>query len=206
MFVKICGLTTPKGIHAAVDAGADAIGLVFARSPRQVDVQTARALLRLVPDTTQTVAVFRSPTAREVAEVADLGMDVLQTDADWDRAGVPTSYGWLPALMDGPDLGRRVAEFLSLPQGRGLCGAVLADGAAGGGMGEVSEWDRVAAAARLHRLVLAGGLTPGNVEEAISRVRPWGVDVSSGVEQAPGLKDPAKVRAFVSAARATEVG
>ena len=73
-------------------------------------------------------------------------------------------------------------------------------------MGEVSQWDRVADAARRHRLVLAGGLTPGNVGQAIARVRPWGVDVSSGVERAPGLKDPAKVRAFMAAVRATEVG
>lgn len=206
MFVKICGLTTEQGMKAAVAAGTDAIGLVFARSPRQVDARRAEALLQWVPDGVARVAVFRTPSDAQIQTALALGFDAVQTDASWTPVGLSDRCVWLPALRDGPDLVARVGEFLSRAAVPGLGGAVLTDGASGGGMGEVSQWDRVADAARRHRLVLAGGLTPGNVGQAIARVRPWGVDVSSGVERAPGLKDPAKVRAFMAAVRATEVG
>lgn len=179
--VKICGLTRPDDVRAAIDAGADAIGIVLAEdSPRTVRdpgplLDVAAGVLR--------VAVFRTWSGQPVE-----GFDVVQA---FDFAGEPP----LPALRayrDGPHVERRF-ERAPTPLGDGLL-----DGPAGGGRGVPADWPRAARLAHRHRLVLAGGLTPDTVTRAIQFVRPGGVDVSSGVERAPGLKDPALVRAFVT--------
>jgi phosphoribosylanthranilate isomerase len=190
MKIKICGLRTVSDVETAVDAGASAIGFVFARSPRQISLEEAVPLLCAVPPSVLKVAVFRRPDAGLLAAVLAAGVDVIQADADWESGGLMVPF--LPALSDGPDLAARVAAT------PGVC---LVDGPRGGGAGVLPDLTRVASVAATRRVVLAGGLTPENVSDAIARVRPWGVDVSSGVEASRGRKDPERIRAFIDAAR-----
>ena len=190
MKIKICGLRRVSDIDVAVAEGATAIGFVFARSPRQVSPKEASFLFDAVPAGVLKVAVFRRPDPTLLGAVLDLGVDSVQADANWDPSGLTVPF--LPAVPDGPDLVERVA---------GIDGVCLVDGPRGGGMGVLADLDRVRNVAAQRRLYLAGGLTPDNVAKAIAHVRPWGVDVSSGVESSPGTKDPARIRAFIRAAR-----
>ncbi|MFO7298588.1 MAG: phosphoribosylanthranilate isomerase [Actinomycetes bacterium] len=191
MFVKICGITDPGVLDAAVAAGADAVGFVFAESPRQVSVPDARALADRLPAGVLKVAVFRRPDPGTLAGVIDaLRPDLVQADAD-ALSGID-----LPDGVDTLPVYRSVREVWTAPPAR-----LLFEGPASG-IGAMADWEEARAVARRARVVLAGGLDPYNVADAITRVRPWGVDVSSGVESAPGRKDPARITAFVSAARA----
>lgn len=195
MWVKICGLRTVEAVLQAVDAGADAIGLVLSPSVRQVDRATAERLLDAVPIGVLTVAVVRHPTAEELDLVDALPFDVLQGDATFlGEAAIP----YWPVFADGPDLATRIAAD---PR-RGLWGTVLVDGPRGGGRGEPADWVRVAGLDV--PICLAGGLLPESVAEAIRCTGAIAVDVSSGVESAPGVKDGGRVRAFVEAARGAE--
>lgn len=202
---KICGLRHVAEVEAAVEAGADAIGFVFARSPREVTVEAARPLIEAVPDGVDAVAVFRRPDPAVVQALIALGIDGIQGDADAPVA-LPDGVYWLPALKDGPDLAARSAALPVSAVGRGLRGAILVDGPLGGGRGIQADAERVAGVAASRCVVLAGGLAPDTVGSAIARVRPFGVDVSSGVESAPGVKDTGRIRAFLAAVRATEAG
>jgi phosphoribosylanthranilate isomerase len=196
IFVKICGLSTPRAVSAAVNAGADAIGFVFAESPRQVTTQRAGELCAGVSPVIIRVAVLRHPPAAEWRAVADeFEPDWLQTDAE-DFAGldVPGKFGRLPVYRDTPLLD---------DAGVAADGPVLFE-AAGSGEGSRANWQRAAALARGRQLILAGGLTPDNVGEAIATVRPWGVDVSSGVESKRGVKDVGRIAAFMQAVREAE--
>lgn len=188
MFVKVCGITDLESAETAVAAGVDALGFVFAESPRQVTTATALDIARSVPSALR-VAVFRSPEPAEVARVVeDFGPDLVQADhASLARvAGV----GALPVYRENGD---------SLPNG----GRFLFEGPASG-RGEAVDWQRAASVARVGEMILAGGLRPDNVGRAIASVRPYGVDVSSGVESGPGVKSPALIRSFVAAVRAAE--
>jgi phosphoribosylanthranilate isomerase len=208
--VKICGITTPEALEAAAAAGADAIGLVFADSPRRVDIQQARQVTHQAPPGLAIVAVFCHPHPDTVARVLDeLPIAWVQSDAQdheviaplLARAGTP----FRPVYRDGPDLRQRIDRGTQ----RGLnSGPILVEGPRSGS-GIIPDWQRIAA---LHddppappplRVVLAGGLSPANIAAAIREVRPVGVDTSSGVESAPGVKDPALIRAFIVAARAS---
>ncbi len=195
MFVKICGLRTVEEVTCAVQAGADAIGLVFARSPRQVTPEEAAPLVAAIPDSVACVAVFRTPADDLLREVLRLGIRVIQADASWDGE-LPPGVRRLPALSDSVQVGAQVAALDA--------DWVLVDGPLGGGRGVPADPFRVAAVAAKHRVILAGGLRPDTVAHAIRVVRPFGVDVSSGVESAPGIKDLGKIRAFVRAARSVE--
>jgi len=199
VLVKICGLSRPDEVRAVCDAGADAIGFVFAASVRQISFDLAASLLPSVASGVQRVAVFRRPEEAAVVRVAELGFDLLQADAEWrgDCHGLPL----LPAFGDGLDLRERLASYPELAIGPGLVGTVLVDGPLGGGRGVPADPERVRGAAALRSVVLAGGLRPETVGEAIRVVRPVGVDVSSGVEASPGRKDLAAIAAFVAAAR-----
>ena len=196
MFVKICGLTTPESVAAAVRAGADAVGFVFADSVRQVEPEQAAELAANLPAGTAKVAVMQHPSPAYWDAVRDVFQpDWLQTDAaDFATLNVPAHIGRLPVYRDNVDLD---AENLALPE------HLLFEGKRSG-QGEQADWDRAAVIARRSCVLLAGGLTPENVTEAITRVHPWGVDVSSGVEASPGVKDPEKIRAFIEAARKIE--
>jgi phosphoribosylanthranilate isomerase len=192
IWVKICGLRSPDAVAAAVAAGADAVGFVFhASSPRHVEPAAAAALARAVPPGVLKVAVTRHPTQSEIdAIIADFRPDALQTDAaDLAALSLPAALGCLPVLRTGAMLPA------ALP---GRCLYESADS----GCGTSADWQQARALARRTELVLAGGLTAANVAAAIAAVRPFGVDVSSGVESAPGRKDSGKIRDFIAAARA----
>jgi phosphoribosylanthranilate isomerase len=192
VFVKICGLTTPEGVAAAVQAGADAAGFVFSPSPRQLAPAQARRLAAALPAGILRVAVFRHPPPGWIAEVLEqFPANWVQSDAA-DLAGVDLGgAAALPVLRSGAPLPSMLPELL------------LFEGP-DSGAGRAADWQAGAALARRTRMVLAGGLNPANVGEAMVKVRPWGVDVSSGVESAPGVKDPMQVAAFVAAARRQE--
>lgn len=204
MRVKLCGLPDLRALRLAAEARPDAIGLVFAPSVRQVRPEDAAALLAIVPEGVERWAVFRTPDPATLRAIAHLPLTGVQADATWDGAGLPAGWAFLPVFPDGPDLLDRVraAGFAGHPRAaRGLADAFLVDGPTGGGRGQPADWARAAQAARLGPLVLAGGLTPDNVAAAVAAVRPWAVDVSSGTESAPGVKDGDRLRAFAAAAR-----
>lgn len=191
MFIKICGVTTPQAVDAAVEAGADALGFVFAPSARRLLPAGARALCRGLPDGILRVAVMRHPPAELAACVLEeFGPDWVQTDAeDFEALVLPSGCIELPVYRSGrvPPSARRAPRLLF-------------EGTRSGS-GETADWSEARELAAATRVVLAGGLDPDNVGEAVRRVRPWGVDVSTGVERAPGDKDPAKIKRFVLRAR-----
>jgi len=194
LWVKICGLTTSEGVQAAIDAGVDAVGFVFAPSKRQVTPERAIELARDVPGHIARVAVMLHPTQEQLDAVwSGFRPDVLQTDAeDLSQLAIPHGLDVTPVLrMLGPDalLARRI----------------LFEGAVSGA-GTVADWDAAAALAKSTQLILAGGLTAANVAAAVRHVTPFGVDVSSGVERAPGIKDCQRIHEFVHAARTAWMG
>lgn len=198
MFVKICGLKTEAAVQAAIDAGADALGFVFAESPRRVTPELARELTRSVPADVARVAVMLRPSVAEWNQVRDVFQpDWLQSDAeDFALLEVPEQIGCLPVYRDNDaiDFDHEAGDWPD---------HMLFEGARSG-VGMQPDWAHAAQLARKSCLVLAGGLDPDNVREAIIQVRPWGVDVSSGVELSPGVKDPDKIAAFLRAAREAE--
>jgi phosphoribosylanthranilate isomerase len=189
MWIKICGMTTPEALEAAVGAGADAVGFVFAESVRRVSARRAAALAATVRGKVRCVAVTRHPAQDDIDEIlALLRPDVLQSDAaDFAQLRLPEHLERLPVL-------RGACDPRTLPP------RLLFEGAVSGA-GRTCDWGAAAEAARRTELVLAGGLDPANVAAAIAAVRPFGVDVSSGVEAQPGVKDPQAVERFVKAAR-----
>lgn len=195
VWIKICGLTTNDAVAAAVDAGADAVGFVFAPSKRQVNARRAAELTRNVPASIARVAVMQHPAQSLLDEVWDVFRpDVLQTDAeDVDRLNVPVGLPVLPVIRAG------CIPPTPLPP------RLLFEGPVSG-TGELADWTAAATLSKATQLILAGGLDPANVAGAIATVRPFGVDVSSGVETAPGIKDPSKIYRFVRAARAAVNG
>ena len=197
VFVKICGLSTPRAVSAAVSAGADAIGFVFAQSPRRVTPKRATELCADLSPVMVRVAVMRHPSPWDWQAVADgFQADWLQTDAaDFAGLDVPPQISRLPVYRDTPalDVGVLPTDELVLFE------------AAGSGEGIRANWQRAAALASGRKLVLAGGLTPDNVGAAIATVRPFGVDVSSGVESKPGVKDVGRIAAFIEAVREAEL-
>jgi phosphoribosylanthranilate isomerase len=190
-WIKVCGMTTAAGVKAAVEAGADAIGFVFAPSARRVTINRACELAHGMRQRVTIVAVTLHPTRQEADEIVrDFRPHMLQADAeDYLGLHMPQRLARLPVL--------RIAnlEHAEYPP------RVLFEGPKSG-TGQVADWQQAAALAQRTRLVLAGGLNPGNVAEAIRIVRPYGVDVSSGVESRPGEKSPELIRQFISAARA----
>lgn len=198
--IKICGLTSEEAIDAAVACGVDAAGFVFAPSPRRVTAERAADLARKLPSFVLKVAVFAEPTAAEVERVVALmDPDRIQIEAGSIGAlGATMRRRAIPVFHDSPDErewgGGRWSE---VP-------AILLDGRRSG-HGEACDWSLAAQLAQSTRLVLAGGLSPENVARAIRIVRPFAVDVSSGVESSPGVKDPGRIAAFVAAVRVAEV-
>jgi phosphoribosylanthranilate isomerase len=198
VFVKICGITNEADALMAVAMGADALGFIFAASSRRVAADDVRAIVRQVPDGVTTVGVFRDESAQRIVEIVEAtGLGGVQLhgrespgEATWIKARVPFV---VQAFGPGDPRLDRVDDY--------PVDAVLLD-AAVPGSGATFDWSLVGDLPRRRRVILAGGLRPENVGEAIEMVHPWGVDVASGVESAPGRKDVLKVRRFIEAATA----
>lgn len=193
-FVKICGMTDTRAVEAALDAGADAIGFVFAKSVRRVTPEQALELARPARGRALCVAVTQHPSTELLELVFEVFRpDVLQTDhEDFARITLPKGVAGWPVLRGAqPD---EVTSSLHAEQ------RALFEGPKSGA-GHVADWTAARALAQRCALILAGGLAPLNVEQAIAEVHPFGVDVSSGVEEAPGRKSPALIDSFVSRAR-----
>ncbi len=215
-WTKICGITNLEDALTAVDAGADALGFVFYESsPRRIDPEAARKIVKELPEMIEKVGVFVNQTEESICVLADAaGLTAVQLHGDNEDPHVadliaerrphlkvvvgismhhPKPEGW--AMMWHPDV---VHAFL----------VDSGNSSNYGGTGKTFDWQAsqrsIEEIARLGRVVVAGGLTPGNVTAAIRMLRPWGVDVASGVETRPGMKDREKVRAFVAAVRMGE--
>lgn len=207
MYVKICGLRTEADVAAAVDAGSDAVGFVFAESVRKVTPETARRLAAEAPSHVLTVGVFRGASAAEAARIAsDAGLDAIQLHGRYPRSAFQ-ELGALPF---------RLIRAISLETG--IAPQELAAGTAVGAYGEDfllldspdagsgTRWDvsKTGAANLDGPWLLAGGLNAANVAAAVAAAHPWGVDVSSGVESSRGIKDPQLIREFLAAVRRCE--
>lgn len=192
--VKICGLTDRTDVDAVVNAGADAAGFVFAKSVRRVSVERALDISRRMPKDMLRVAVMLHPTQEDWQIVAEgFVPDVLQTDAaDFDYLEVAGHIQRWPVFREGQDLNARGMPDTFVYEGRKS------------GRGETVDWQAAASFAAGKKMILAGGLGPNNVAEAIRQVRPFGVDVSSAVEALPGRKDVKKIAAFVAAAKSVK--
>lgn len=194
VFVKICGLSDRHHVSAAIDAGADAIGFVFAKSVRQVSVDQALKITRQVPQEVLRVAVMQHPTQQEWLLVANaFAPDVLQTDAaDFEYLEVAEKFSRWPVIREGQAMTTESEPDTFVYEGKKS------------GQGETVDWQAAALIARTGKMILAGGLGQHNVADAIRQVRPFGVDVSSAVETSPGRKDADMIAAFVAAAKNTE--
>jgi len=198
VFVKICGTTSEEDALLAVAMGADAVGFIFAPSLRQVSPSVVGDIVKRLPREVLTVGVFRDEAPVRVVEVVNsIGLRAAQLhghesaeQARWVRERVPFVIQAFPA---GASVVARARDY--------LVDAVMID-APKPGSGQVFDWSLADGVPDGMRLVLAGGLDPDNVGEAIASVHPWGVDVATGVESAPGRKDPLRLRAFVAAAKA----
>ena len=199
--IKICGITRVEDGLAAARAGADAIGLVFyGKSPRHVEVAQAAEIARALPPFVTTVGLFVDPAAAEVeAVLRQLHLDLLQFHGDeppefCGQFGVP--YLKAKRVKEGVDLVQYAVRYR---EAKALLLDAYVEGVAGG-TGQSFDWGLIPAKLPLP-VILSGGLDPQNVEAAIRQVRPWAVDVSSGVEQAKGIKDAAKIAAFMQGVR-----
>jgi phosphoribosylanthranilate isomerase len=201
VLIKICGTTSEDDALLAVAMGANAVGFVFAPSPRQVSAQRVADIVKRLPrEDLLTVGVFRDDAPRRVVEVVyAAGLQAAQLhgrespdEVQWIRQRVPMVIKALPA---GDVRVPRAADYGA--------DAILLD-APNPGSGRVFDWALAGDVPEGQRLMIAGGLNAGNVAAAIARVKPWGVDTTSGVEASPGLKDPMKLKAFVEEARRAE--
>jgi len=206
--IKICGVTTPEDARFAADAGADAVGLNFyPKSPRFVTPTQAATLARALPAFTASVGVFVGMPLRQVCALAyQLGLRGVQTYDEHPPGENTFPFAHIPAfrVKDAAGL-EQIQKFIETATAENRRpAAVLIDSFVPGemgGTGHVAPWELLRGFNPGVPLILAGGLTPENVAEAIAVVRPWGIDVASGVEFAPGKKDPAKVARFVKIAR-----
>lgn len=202
--IKVCGLTRAEDVAVAVEAGADACGFIFAESPRRVSVDEAFDLVRHVPGSVTRIGVFVDPDfgeARQIARALDLGAaQFCGSESPLDCSGfcVPV----VKTIAVGTELVNGVAEPY-----RGTVAALLLDtydSQKAGGTSRTFSWRAVGELPGWAPVFVAGGLTPDNVGDVIRILRPYAVDVSSGVESAPGIKDHALIRAFCEAVRAAD--
>lgn len=203
--VKICGITNSDDALAAADAGADAVGFVFFRSsPRYIAPDEAARIVRLLPPFVTSVGVFVNEIPGRIEEIiSETGIDMVQLHGDEP----PSSCSLSRRVIKGFRV-RDVSSVDSLMPYQGFVSAFLLDTYSPdrfGGTGRTFPWDIAVHAKRFGNIILAGGLTPDNVDQAVETVKPFGVDVSSGVESAVGKKDVTKMRAFIARARAQRI-
>jgi phosphoribosylanthranilate isomerase len=198
VFVKICGVTTEEDALLAVAMGADAVGFNFVpSSPRRVEPDDVRAIVRRLPAEIVTVGVFRDETPQHVIEVvARTGLNVAQLHGHESRADVEQVRQHVPSVIQAVAAGDD-----AMVRAAGSPADVVLVDSPSPGSGKIFDWKLAEGAPRGMRLLLAGGLDPDNVTRAIRQVHPWGVDVATGVEASPGRKDATKVRLFVERAK-----
>jgi phosphoribosylanthranilate isomerase len=201
--VKICGITREADLDAAAEAGADMLGFVFATSPRQLTLEQAGALLARVPEGIRRVGLFMNPAKESVREVIErMPLDLLQFHGN-ESSDFCGSFGmpYIKAIAMGAG-SVHIDAATEFPDAAGYLYDGHKNGTAGGS-GSTFDWSELRQAA--HPLWLAGGLTTANVIKAIELVQPWAVDVSSGVESAPGIKNHELMKAFITAAKSVQL-
>jgi phosphoribosylanthranilate isomerase len=200
MWVKICGITSEEDALLAVAMGTDAVGFIFAPSPRQMSPSAVQAITRRLPPEILTVGVFRDELPRTVVDVVNrAGLKAAQLhgnesveECNWIAERIPLV---IKAFAGGDPRLARAGDYAA--------DVILVDSPSPGS-GKVFDWKLAEGAPESRRIVLAGGLDAANVADAVRTVHPWGVDAATGVETSPGKKDAGKVRAFIQAARAAE--
>ena len=202
MFVKICGITNEQDALLAVALGADALGFVFAPSPRQISPALAREIVKRLPPETVTVGVFRNEAPSRIVEIVNearlQGAQLHGHETTAMTAEVATNVRFvIKAVVAGSQDATHANTFAA--------DAILVDGLHPGS-GTAYDWELLQDIPTDIRLMLSGGLTPENVGAGILQVRPWGVDVSSGVEKSPGQKDAVKLCHFITNARDAVLG
>jgi phosphoribosylanthranilate isomerase len=208
MKIKICGITNTEDADIAIEAGADALGFVlYRKSPRFVESAVVKAIVSGLPPFVLPIGVFVNEEPEKVRAIMDdCGLTLAQLHGD--ESALYCQQLGRPALkaLRLKDRGTflALAEFQGRANVRGFLIDTFSDQAYGG-TGKTVDWTLAHEVARSTPIILAGGLTPANVADAITHVRPYGVDVSSGVEQRPGKKDPDKVKAFIQVARLVSV-
>jgi phosphoribosylanthranilate isomerase len=209
-WIKICGTTSLEDALSAMEAGADALGFIFAESKRRVTPEQAQAIISRLPQQVERIGVFMNSTTAEIASiVSQVELTGIQMHGE---EFPPEVYTYLPALrrdrmrkiktvLVGDGFARSLDAYSGPP---GTVDAWLLD--SGAGSGKTFDWKaaRAKLGERQGKFIVAGGLTPENVGDAIRTFRPWGVDVVTGVEREPGRKDPEKLKAFVAAVRKAE--
>jgi len=189
--VKFCGLTRAQDVEVAIGLGVQAIGFVFwPHSPRVVGKQLAADLVKRVPQEVARVGVFVEPTADDFNHASDLGIDIVQWHGGDHQVMTNGMAVWRARSAEAEAAAVPAHEIVLLD---------AHDPERHGGTGHIGDWHAARRLARTRPIVLAGGLTPANVGDAIRQVQPFGVDVSSGIEIHPGIKDPQAMRAFVAA-------
>jgi phosphoribosylanthranilate isomerase len=201
--IKICGLTRVEDVKFAIEAGADAVGFVFTKSPRRISAETAIGLVNYVPKGVLRVGLFLNQDRSEIGQVVNsVPLDILQFHgSETERECSAFDLPWLKAVaMENAESARQAER--DFPNAMGL---LLDSHTAGkrGGSGRVFDWSLSRPVSK--PVWLAGGLDAENVARAISIVRPFAVDVSSGVEASPGIKDATRIMAFVNAVREVEI-
>jgi phosphoribosylanthranilate isomerase len=204
VFVKICGITRLEDAKAAMTWGAKALGFVFwPKSPRRVDVDVARRIVSIMPPSVSAVGVFVDQAVNEVNEIAE------EVDLRWVQLHGNENLEYANAMKRGVikalAVGGEVPPVLSKWPDTIRLLLDVHDPIRRGGTGRIIDWVAASGIAEQREVILAGGLTPDNVRDAIDRVRPWGVDVSSGVESAPGIKDHGRIKALFEAVHGSRI-
>jgi phosphoribosylanthranilate isomerase len=209
MWVKICGTTNLEDALVSVEAGADALGFIFAPSPRRISPKGAKKIISELPKKVEKVGVFVNQRREVILDtVGEAGLTAIQLhgDEDPESAEILKKRVRVYKVVNAHSVANGADEFVN------VAAAIFVDAGSRekrGGTGRTFAWDEAAPFIKLLRrrtkVVIAGGLDPGNVSRAIELFQPWGVDVVSGVEKEPGKKDHDKVRAFVTAARAAVI-
>lgn len=197
--IKICGNTRKADVDLAVELGVDLLGFIFGPSKRHIEVDQARQLVGDIPDAVERVGVFVSEPVEVIVQAVEAcGLTAVQIYRPITPEDRGLGVTLLPALRvrNGEDL-----DALRFEPGDHPLLDTWASDTTGGGTGQTWDWGKASRLARRYPILVSGGLTPSNVRDALDRLRPWGVDVCSGVEAEPGLKNHEKLRAFVEAVR-----